>query len=398
MTDIKKTDTKKTDVGDELRAEVRDEVAEKATAPAADRPAEQQVSGTTSRSSTGPQLVAAGYTVGVGLLLAAVLIYTQGYAPVPTILAGLDYALGDPAQIARTFAWGLPLYIAALGVAIAFRSGMFNIGAEGQMYAGALAAALVGAYVGPFFSPLHILACTLGAAAVGALIAGGLGWLRAAWGVDEVLSTLLSNYIVILLCAYLAIGPLRDASRQSGTTKEIADTARFEELVPRTGLTTAVIVVVVIAVGVWWLSEHSVLGYRWRMTGESPAFAASVGIHVARARVSSMAVSGALCGAAGSLLVTASQGRFWTEIASGIGWDGVLIALVARARPIATVAWVSMYCVMRSAARGIEQASDVPSELSLILISAIIIAAAARARVFHQFGALRRRLAALKGA
>lgn len=344
-----------------------------------------------------PQLAAALYTLVVGLVLAAALIYSRGYAPVPTIQAGLEYALGDPTQIARTFAWGLPLYVAALGVAIAFRSGMFNIGAEGQMYAGALAAALVGAYVGPVLSPVHLLICTLAAAAAGAAIAGALGWLRAAWGVDEVLSTLLSNYIVILFCAYLAIGPLRDASRQSGTTKEVADTARFGELMSRTGLTTAVFVVVAIAVAVWWLSEHSVLGYRWRMTGESPAFAASVGIGVARARVSSMAVSGALCGAAGSLLVTASQGRFWTEIASGVGWDAVLIALVARARPVAAVAWVSLYCVMRSSARGIEQASDVPAELSLILISAIIIAAAARARVFSQFGALRLRVASWKG-
>jgi simple sugar transport system permease protein len=346
--------------------------------------------------SLGPQLAAVGYTIAVGLLLAAGLIYSQGYAPIPTIQVGIEYAVGDPTQIARTFAWGLPLYVAALGVAIAFRSGMFNIGAEGQMYAGALAAALVGAYVGPVFEPVHLLACTAAAAAAGGLIAGGLGWLRAAWGVDEVLSTLLSNYIVILLCAYLAIGPLRDESRQSGTTQEVADTARFGELMSRTGLTTAVFVVIAIAVAIWWISEHSVLGYRWRMTGESPAFASSVGINVFRARVSSMTVSGALCGAAGSLLVTASQGRFWTEIAYGIGWDAVLIALVGRARPIATVAWVTIYCVMRSAARGIEQASEVPSELSLVLISAIIIAAAARARVFSRFGALRQRLGAWK--
>lgn len=348
------------------------------------------------RAVAARQTAAIGYTVVIGLVLASVLIYSQGYAPFATIQSGLQYAVGDPTQVARTFAWGLPLYVAALGVAIAFRSGMFNIGAEGQMYAGALAAALTGAYLGPLFSPAHLLLCTLAAGLAGGLIAAGLGWLRAAWGVDEVLSTLLSNYIVILFCAYLAIGPLRDTTRQSGTTKEVADTARFGELVPRSGLTTAVFVVVVVAIAIWWLSERSVLGYRWRMTGESPAFAASVGIDVFRARVSSMALSGFVCGVAGSLLVTASQGRFWTEIASGIGWDGVLIALVARSRPVATVIWVSVYCVMRSAARGIEQASDVPSELSLVLISAIIIAAAAQARVFHQFAQLRHRLGSLR--
>jgi simple sugar transport system permease protein len=142
----------------------------------------------------------------------------------------------------------------------------------------------------------------------------------------------------------------------------------------------------VIAGAVWWLSEQSVLGYRWRMTGQSAPFAAAVGIDVGRAQIGAMAASGFLCGLSGALLVTASQGRFWTESGKGIGWDAVLLALISRARPIATVGWVTTYVVMRSAARGIEQVSDVPSELSLVLISAIIIAAVARRGVFDIVG------------
>ncbi|UOY03349.1 ABC transporter permease [Blastococcus sp. PRF04-17] len=343
------------------------------------------------------RLTSAGFVLVAGLLAAVVLIQLEGYAPLPTIQAGLEYALGDGTSIARTLAWGLPLYVAAIGVAIAFRSGMFNIGAEGQVYGGAMGAALAGAYIGPLFAPTHLAVVVLASALVGGLIAAGLGWLRAVWGVDEVLSTLLSNYVIILFCTYLATGPLRDPTRQSGTTREVADTARFGEILPRTGLSAAVFLVVAICVLGWWLSERTVTGYRWRMTGESPAFASAVGIDVRRSRIASMAISGALCGVAGGLLVAASQGRFWTEIGSGIGWDAVLVALIGRARPVATVVWVTLYCVMRSAARGLEQVSTVPSELSLILISAIIIAAAARAGVFSQFAALQRRLATWKG-
>src|SRR5690606_36850624 len=127
----------------------------------------------------------------------------------------------------------------------------------------------------PMFTGAHLALTVLAAAAVGAVLAGALGWLRAAWGVDEVLSTLLSNYIIILFCTYLVTGPLRDPTRQSGTTREVFDTARFAELVPRTGLTGALFLVIVLCVLVWWLSEKSVVGYRWRMTGDSPAFAAS---------------------------------------------------------------------------------------------------------------------------
>ena len=265
--------------------------------------------------------------------MAAILIQIQGYQPLPTIVSGAKYALGDPVSIARTLAWGIPLYVAGLGVALAFRAGMFNLGAEGQIYAGAMAAALTGAYIGPMFSALHLVVVMLAAAVTGGLIAAALGWLRAAWGVDEVLSTLLSNYIVVLFLTYLATGPLKDPGRQSGTTRMVHDTAMFPELAARTGLTAAVFVVIALGIAVWWLSERSVVGYRWRMTGESPLFAQAVGISVFKSRVLSMAMSGALCGVAGAMLVSTSQGRFWTEIGSGIGWDAVLVALIGRARP-----------------------------------------------------------------
>ncbi len=340
-------------------------------------------------------VVSASFIFLVGIVLAALLIQLRGDPPLATISAGLSYALGGSMRIARTLAWGLPLYVAALGVAVAFRSGMFNIGAEGQLYAGAMASAIVGAYVGPLWKPVH-LALAIGAAGlVGAIVAAGLGWLRAAWNVDEVLSTLLSNYIIILFTTYLVIDPLRDPTRQSGTSRPVLESARFVEIVPRTGLTRALYLVVVLAVAVWWLSERSVIGYRWRMTGQSAPFATAVGIDVRRAQIGAMAASGLLCGISGALLVTVSQGRFWTAIGTGIGWDAVLLALISRARPIATIGWVTVYVAMRSAARGIEQVSDVPSELSLVLISAIIIAAVARRGLFDVVGS---RLRAIRGA
>lgn len=342
------------------------------------------------------RLPSALYIVIAGLVMASVLIQMQGYQPLPTIWAGVQYAVGDPISVARTLVWGVPLYVAGLGVALAFRAGMFNLGAEGQIYAGAMAAAITGAYLGPMFAGAHLLLVIIAAAVAGGLIAAGLGWLRAAWGVDEVLSTLLSNYIVVLFCAYLATGPLKDPTRQSGTTKEVHDSAMFPELLPRTGLTGAVFVVVALAVLVWWLSERSVAGYRWRMTGESPNFAQAVGISVFGSRVLSMVISGALCGIAGALLVSSSQGRFWTEIGSGIGWDAVLVALIGRARIIATMGWVTIYCLMRGMARGIEQVSTVPAELSLILIGGIIIAASARLGLVRSFESLRRRISATR--
>jgi ABC-type uncharacterized transport system permease subunit len=341
-------------------------------------------------------LINGAFVLIIAVICAVILIRVQGYQPFPSIIAGFQYSLGSFTALARTFAWGLPLVVAALGVALAFRSGMFNLAAEGQIYVGAMAAALTGAYIGPMFSGVHLIFTTLAAAVAGGLVSGALGWLRAKWNVDEVVSTLLSNYIMILFCTYLVTGPLRDPSRQSGTTRRVFDSAMFGEIFPRTGLTWGVIVVVIAAIFTWWLSEKSVTGYRWRMTGNTPGFAAASGIDTAKAQIRSMVLSGALVAVAGSLLVTASQGRYWTEIGSGLGWDAVLIALVSRARPIPTIIWVGIYSIMRATARGIEQVSTVPSELSSVLIAVIIIAAAARAGVFARFSGLFAQLTARK--
>ncbi len=344
----------------------------------------------------GAGVARAGYLVAAAVLILLAVLRGSGYDPVSALRASLDYAAGDPVRLAGTVAWGLPLLVATLGVAVAFRAGMFNIGAEGQLYTGAIVAAVVGAYLGPMVGPAHLTLCFVAAMTAGAAVAGALGWLRARFGVDEVLSTLLSNYVIVLFTTYLANGPLRDPGRQSGTTRTVHPSATFDPLVPRTQLTTAVFGVLAMTAVVYWLVERSATGYRWRMTGLNPSFAAAAGFPVRRIRVTSMAASGALAAAAGALLVTTTQGRFWTQIGGGIGWDAVLLALVAASRPLGVVVWVLLYSLLRNGALGMEQAVGIPSELSKVVIALLIIAVAARSGVLdlagRQFG---RRAAAL---
>ena len=313
-----------------------------------------------------------------GLLVAIALIGTSGFQAVPTILVGLEYALGSGEGIARTIAWGLPLYVATVGVTVAFRTGLFTLGAEGQIYVGALTGALVGAFVGGLAPALHQVLCVLAAAGVAGALSMGLGWLATAWRVDVVLSSLLSNYVLVLACLFLASGPFNDpAAEAPGATVPVLSSARIANLVPRTQLTWAVLGVVVLCIAAWWVVERSAGGYRARMVGMTPGFAEAVGIDVARARLLAMAGSGALCGIAGALIVLASQGRFTSEIAIGIGWTAVMLALVSRARPALAVVWVSVYAVMQAASRRIEQIADVPSELALLVISTILVTAVA---------------------
>lgn len=330
----------------------------------------------------GVRAIETAATLGAGVALAVLLVRAAGFDPASTLAAGLTYTFADGPHLAAMIAGALPLLVVAIGVAVAFRAGMFNIGAEGQLYLGAMAAAIVGASVGPIANPLHLGLCLLASATAGGLLAAGLGWLRAYWGVDEVLSTLLSNYIAVLFCTYLANGPLRDPSRQSGSTATVHDTARFATMVSGTQLTTALVLVVILTGAIAWVLGKSTLGYRWRMAGIGPLFADASGMDVARLRVGAMALSGALCGIGGGLLVTASQGRFWSEIGGGIGWDAVLVALIAQSSIVGVVAWTLIYASLRSVARGMEQAAGIASELSDVLIAAIVILVAVRTGAF----------------
>lgn len=313
-----------------------------------------------------------------GLFVAIILIQSGGFQPLPTILVGLEYSLGSVEAIARTVAWGLPLCVATLGVVVAYRTGMFTVGAEGQIYVGALVSAVTGAYVGGLVPWAHqALSIALAALTAGA-VSAGLGWLAAHWDVDIVLSSLLSNYVLLGLCIFLASGVFNDpAAEAPGATLPIQPSAEFLSLIPRTQLTVAVFLVAVLCIGAWWILERSVVGYRWRMIGESPRFATSSGMDVPRWQVLSLAVSGACCGVAGALLVLASQGRFASEIAIGLGWIAVMLALMGRAKPLLAILWVGVYSVMQAASRKIEQVADVPSDLAVLVICTILIAAAA---------------------
>lgn len=313
-----------------------------------------------------------------GLLVAIALIQSGGFQPLPTILVGLEYALGSPEGISRTIAWGIPLFVATLGVAIAFRTGLFTVGAEGQIYVGALVGAVSGASIGGLAPALHQSVSIVLAAVVAGAISASFGWLSARWKVDVVLSSLLGNYILVGICVFLASGPFNDpAAEAPGATVSILPSAEFAMIVPKTQLTTAVLLVALLCLGGWWLVERSVVGYRWRMIGESAGFAVASGIDVTRARVLSMAVSGALCGIAGALLVLAGQGRFTSEIAIGLGWIAVMLALMGRAKPLIAILWVAVYSVMQAASRKIEQVADVPSDIAVLVICTILIAAAA---------------------
>jgi simple sugar transport system permease protein len=338
---------------------------------------------------------AAAEPVGTLLIIVAIggiTIAAMGADPLAAGAAALRSTFSGAYEIAGVIAFSLPLMIVAFGAAASFKGGFYNLGLEGQLIIGAAAGSIVGAHLGPMWSPLHIAAVLLAGGAAGAFVAFALGWLKVRLDVDEVVSTLLSNYIVVLFAIYLATYPFRDPSRFSGAMHAILPSARMPSLMPGTELTWGIAVVVVVAVALYWLLHRSKLGQDWTLMGRSVAVARSSGIDVNRFGLLIMSSSGFLAGLAGAFMISATQHRYFANLAIGLGFYGILIGMIARYRIPGVVFWAIAYSWMLLAADGIEQEVGIPSEFARVVIAIVILGVAVRAGLLSWLGARLRSL------
>jgi len=318
-------------------------------------------------------------TLALILALSAIAIAWAGADPLAAGAAAFRQTFSGSYEVAGFVALSLPLTIVALGAAASFRGGLYNLGLEGQLIIGAALGSIVGAHVGPLWAPLHITLTLLAGGVAGGLVAALLGWLRVAFRVDEVVSTLLANYVVVLVAAYLAIYPFRDPKRFNGAMQKILETAELPTLLPGTELTWGLFIALALAGAMYWLLQRSKLGDDWTLLGQSPSVARAAGIRVERLSMLVMTSSGFLAGLAGAFMVAATQHRYFANLAIGLGFDGILIAMVARYRVIAVFLWSLAYSWMLLAADGVEQATGIPSEFAQVIIAAVILGVAVRA-------------------
>lgn len=317
-------------------------------------------------------------TFAIIAMLGAAAVTAMGADPIAAGAAAVRQTLAGEYEIAGLIALSLPLMIVGFAAAASFKGGFYNLGLEGQLILGAAAGSIAGSHLGPLWSPLHITLVLLSGGVAGGVVAWGLGWLRIRLGVDEVVSTLLSNYIVILFAIYLATYPFRDPARFNGAMHRIGSTARMPTLVAGTELTWGLAIVVVLAIVLYWLMHRSKLGEDWTLMGRSPSVARNSGIATERFGILIMTSSGFLAGVAGAFMISATQHRYFANLALGLGFDGILIAMIAQYRVLAVVFWALAYTWMLLAADGIEQAVGIPSEFAQVVIAIVILGVAVR--------------------
>ncbi|HZO88254.1 MAG TPA: ABC transporter permease [Chthonomonadaceae bacterium] len=348
------------------------------------------------------------FSVLAGLLLAALLMKASGYdvgaalsalwsgatgiAPGPSrgpnqipIGIGAWKAHLDKFVLAQSLARATPLIWAGLSVALALRGGLFNIGAQGQLIVGALAAAVVGMLgkgseaggdvTGGWPPWLHVPLTLLTGAAAGAVWGAIPGWLKARRGVHEVLSTILLNYIAADIASYLVTHGLKDPNSHSMApqTGLMAASAWLTPAVPGSNLTVGLLLAVTAAALVAFLLQRTALGYEIRAVGLGQAAAEATGIPAVRTLVVTMGLAGALAGLAGAVEVMGVHHRYVPGVAATYGFDGIAVALLGGLTGSGTVASGLFFGLLASGASGMQRSTDVPDAITVIVQAVVIL-------------------------
>ena len=330
----------------------------------------------------------------LAFLLGFGIMRLSGFDPVKAYLALLQGALGTQRAIANTLAKTATLCLTGLAMSVAAKAGMFNVGGEGQLYLGAMAAAVVGARL-PAAPPWLVVTLSL----VAALLAGSLyalfpAWLKVKWHVNEVITTIMLNSAAIYLCSFLANGPLKTNQRGIATgTDSIAAGAGFTPLVRLSNLNTGVFIAAAAAFFIWYLMSRSVTGFEMKLTGENDRFARYGGIPAGKLMLWSMAISGAVCGLVGMLEVFGLHKRFLVTVSNEFYFDGMLVAMIMRYNPFGTILMSFFFAMLNIGGKSMELSAGVSSELILVIQSIIIFFMAAEGgirRALRQKATLRK--------
>lgn len=318
-------------------------------------------------------LVSLGTAIAMALVIGAVIMILNGQNPLVGYSSLVAGAFGSKYKIATTMAKTVPLILTGLATAIAFRSGIFNIGGEGQLYLGAFAAA----YVGFTFTNLPVVVAVLVAMIASAMVGAAYAYipavLKVKYKVDEVITTIMLNSVAILFTNYLVNYPFAADQGKMGGTNMIDAAYKFPKLVRLSKLNTSIFYTALIAIALYYLLQKTSFGYNFKMVGENGIFSKYAGVNNSKYMIVSMLISGALCGVAGAFEVYGTHYRFLQNISPGFAFDGMLVALIVRNNPVGIIFMSIFFAALKTGSASMEVATGIPSEMVLVIQSIIIL-------------------------
>ena len=281
------------------------------------------------------------------------------------------------APATKTIAYSVPLIFAGLGLAVGFRAGLFNIGAQGQIILGATLCGYIG-FSWHLPVGLHLIVCIVGAFLGGALWGFIPGILKAKTGANEVIVTIMLNSISVFLLGYLlTLTAFRSPNSYAPISPRMDTSAQFPHFFG-TPIDLGFILALAAAVAVWWMMERSTLGFRIRAVGENPDAARTAGMNVSLTYMWVMIISGGLAGlAATSQLLSSPSQQLNVDVASTFGFDAITVALLGRSKPLGTVLAGLLFGGLRAGGYLMQSSTGTPIDIILVVQSVIVLLIAA---------------------
>jgi len=312
-------------------------------------------------SSTGLAL-----TIGIAFAIVVILILILSNEPGRAIYYFFIGPFTKAYYFGNMLNQSIPLILTGLGIAVAFRSSTFNLGGEGQAYAGALAATVILLAMPTMPGIVGIMTAVVGAVVIGAFLAGLSGFFNMRWGTDTLISSFLISAAVILVVDYFVTGPLDDPASSMMRTRAIAEQFRFLRIYAPSKLDVSIFFAAALAIGTYFFMQRTHWGYEMRMCGINREFSRYAGIHVGKYLVVPMAISGGFHGLAGSVTLMGTHYSCLKGVTMGIGWNGIAVALIAKNNPIAVIPAALFFAYLDAGARAAMLHSDVTVELAKI--------------------------------
>lgn len=317
----------------------------------------------------------------LGLVAGAAAIAAVGGSIIETYAEMWKGAFGSFYYAMNTLTRATPIMLIGLGVALAFRAGFFNLGAEGQLLIGALSAAVTALYL-PAPPELRMIAALAAGFAAGGAWSLLAGWLDLRFRLNLLITTLLLNYIAVHLAGYFVSFPLKDTSGSAAIaqTMMVDRAVWLPKLFKGMSIHAGFIIAAAAAVLLFLFLRHTVAGYELRMLGSNPLFAVYGGVRRGGMMAAAMLASGGFAGLAGAVEVLGTQYRYIDNAltAPGYAWSGIMAALLAGSHPLGTAAAAILLAALQTGGMGVERNTEVPLEISSVIQAALILFISAR--------------------
>jgi general nucleoside transport system permease protein len=308
----------------------------------------------------------------LSLVVGGVLVVIAGGDPISAYSSLLDGAFGSPYGVGQVLVLAVPLLIIGLGLAVAFRGRVYNIGAEGQLFMGALAAGVVAIFLPVDFGLLLILASGVAGVAAGAAWGGIVGVLRARWGVNEVITSLLLNFVAILIFTWFVRRPLRAPGSPDLQGRAIDSHAELP-LLPDVNVHVAVFLALLLVPIAAYLMGRTPFGMRVRMMGFNAEAARTAGVSSRRMIVGLMLISGGLAGLAGAIQTLGVAERLDLGISQGYGFTAIVVALLGRLNAFGVLLAALFIAVLQSGGQAMSVTEGLPYAIVLAIPGVFVV-------------------------